>query len=171
LQIASQIADYQNARTTTVTEADAPKLADYKDVELLSTRDKEILVASLKKHNIELAVKTAALFFIIAIGTIFLTHKVAGPLYRFQKTFEAINEGDLKQRIYLRKNDHARELLPSLNAMLSSLDYSLSKIKVLKQKIFDGIDAGTISSEDLKHYRTELESELNRYQTSDAYTI
>ena len=170
LQIATQIAEYGAARTQQASNS-LKKLADFDDVEILSAREKEILVESLKKHNIELAIKAVALFFIIAIGTIFLTHKIAGPLYRFQKTFDEINKGDLKQRVYLRKDDHARDILPHLNAMLSSLDYSFAKIKVLKRKIFEEIDSGTLSPENLEHYKNELDSELNRYHTSDAFKI
>jgi len=136
-----------------------------------SPREKEILENALMKYNIEAAVKGVVLCIVIAIGTIFLTHRIAGPLYRFQKTFDDVNKGNLKQRIYFRKGDHGRDLLPHLNAMLSSLDYSFSKIKVLKQKIFEELESGNLSSENLSHYKNELDLELNRYHTSDTFKI
>jgi methyl-accepting chemotaxis protein len=171
MQIASHITDYENARIPRQKAEQAQRARDFQDVELLSVRDKEILEESLKKNNISLAIKSFFLFIVIGIGTIFLTHKIAGPLFRFQKTFEDITNGNLATRVSLRKGDQAQEILPYFNAMIGSLDYSFSKIKVLQKKIFEELKAQKISSATLDEYEQRLDEELNRYRTSDAFKI
>ncbi len=171
LQIASQISDYQAARVAPHDIQGGKRLADYEDVALLSAREQEILSTSIRNNVLDLAIKTTLLLFCIGIGTVFLTHKIAGPLFRFQNTFQKIKNGDVKQRVYLRKGDHAHELLPHMNAMLGSLDYSFSKMKVLSKLIFEELEKENVSSENLTHYKTEVERELGRYKTSDAFKI
>lgn len=171
MQIASHITDYENARLARQNIPSAERARDFKDFHLLSVRDKEILEESLKENNIELAIKSFFLFVVISIGTVFLTHKVAGPLFRFQKTFEDITNGNLATRVYLRKGDQAQEILPQLNAMIGSLDYSFSKLKLLKQKLFDELREQNVSSETINEYEEHIAQELNRYQTSDAFKI
>ena len=171
LNLASHISDYQSSRIQKPRPDSSPRLRDFEEIELLSVREKELLGESLTDNLGDYLLKAFFLFIIIGIGTVFLTHKIAGPLYRFQKTFEEINKGNVKLRVYLRKGDHAHEVLPELNAMISSIDYSFSKIKALNTRIFEEIAAHNIESDTLTHYRHELESELNRYQTSDAYKI
>jgi methyl-accepting chemotaxis protein len=171
LQIASQISDYNKARIPAHIRSHEKRLADYEDVELLSARDKEILRDSIQYTVLNLTIKIFFLVLIIGIGTVLLTHKVAGPLFRFQQTFREIKNGKLKQRIYLRKDDHAHDILPHLNAMLGSLDYSFSKLKVLSSLVFDELDARGVSSENLDFYKDEMKRELQRYETSDTFKI
>jgi len=67
---------------------------------------------------------------IVAIGIgaagififIFLTHRVAGASYRFEKVLEAVIDGDLTQRVKLRKTDHLQELKDVLNRLLDKYE-------------------------------------------------
>ena len=68
-------------------------------------------------------------FFIVIGGagtivfTLFLTHRIAGPFYRFEKTLDAMNKKDMSQVIVLRKKDEGKELaekINNFNRMLSS---------------------------------------------------
>lgn len=54
---------------------------------------------------------------IIELGflTIFISHKVAGPIYRLAKFAEGLREGDLTTRIYLRKGDELVEVASDFN--------------------------------------------------------
>jgi len=60
---------------------------------------------------------------------ILLSHRIAGPLYRFEKTLSQIKDGDLTTRINLRKSDELTELKESLNALIGSLDKDMGRIK------------------------------------------
>jgi len=74
---------------------------------------------------------------IVAIGIgiatmvvfILLSHRIAGPLYRFEKIINEIGAGDLTKRISLRKTDQLIELKEALNILMESLDQRLGRIK------------------------------------------
>lgn len=60
---------------------------------------------------------------------ILLSHRIAGPLYRFEKMLGQVEGGDLTTRISLRKTDQLVELKNSLNVFINSLDGRMGKIK------------------------------------------
>ena len=53
--------------------------------------------------------------------TLFVSHKIAGPMFRFEKELKAIGEGDLTKDIRLRKMDQITDMAATLNKMVSSL--------------------------------------------------
>ena len=55
--------------------------------------------------------------------------------------------------------------------MIGSLDYSFAKIKALSKKLIDTFESQGIANNATNQYKRELERELNRYKTSDAYKI
>lgn len=52
---------------------------------------------------------------------ILLTHKIAGPIYRFEVVAKNMCQRNLNQFIYLRKQDEAGDLANSLNQFNSTL--------------------------------------------------
>lgn len=60
---------------------------------------------------------------------ILLSHRIAGPLYRFEKILGQIEEGDLTTRVSLRKTDQLMALKESLNTFIDSLDGRMGKIR------------------------------------------
>jgi methyl-accepting chemotaxis protein len=62
---------------------------------------------------------------VIAIATIivtlFVSHKMAGPLFRFEKELKDIGEGDLTRRVILRKKDPVGDIAVCLNNMIAGL--------------------------------------------------
>ncbi len=65
-------------------------------------------------------------FVVVGLATVFVTlyisHKIAGPLYRFETDLKMIAEGDLKHRIRLREGDQLKDLADSLNLFISTLE-------------------------------------------------
>ena len=55
------------------------------------------------------------------ILSIFLSHRIAGPLYRLKKSTEEVSRGNFDQRIAFRKNDHFIELQDTFNEMIQHL--------------------------------------------------
>lgn len=55
------------------------------------------------------------------ILTIFLSHRIAGPLFKLKRAIDEVRNGNLDQTIYFRKNDHFIELQDSFNEMVQSL--------------------------------------------------
>ena len=65
---------------------------------------------------------TLALIAIAAIIVIlFISHKLAGPLFRFEKELKEIGQGDLTTVVRLRKKDQITRLADTLNEMTANL--------------------------------------------------
>ena len=57
--------------------------------------------------------------------SIFLSHRIAGPLFKLRKFFAAAKAGNYTQRIQFRKADHFQELAESYNEMMDRLGGTL----------------------------------------------
>ncbi|MFU8768936.1 MAG: HAMP domain-containing protein, partial [Desulfotignum sp.] len=66
---------------------------------------------------------------IAAIVMLLVSHKIAGPMFRFEKDIERIAGGDLKSHINLRKGDQFQEMVKTLNTMIDSLNSKVSEIR------------------------------------------
>ncbi len=66
---------------------------------------------------------------VIALHSIRTSHKIAGPLYRFDRLFESMKEGNLSQKISLRKGDYLINEMDNINEMLESLQIRVQEIK------------------------------------------
>jgi methyl-accepting chemotaxis protein len=158
LLTASRLQQYEEARhpRNETPESFSP-LSFVRQAERLSERQREVFKEILDQTNRGLAGKLLLLFVLIAWGTIYLSHKIAGPLYRFQIIFEQVAQGDLAARCHLRKFDEAKSVAASLNTALETLDREFGRLKQLVKE--NPSDAGPLVR--------RLEAELSRFKTSD----
>lgn len=68
------------------------------------------------------------LLFVVLISAI-LSHKMAGPVYRFEQTCKAIAKGDFSQRVHLRQGDQLTELQDEFNKMMDRVEAEIDKNK------------------------------------------
>ena len=66
--------------------------------------------------------------FVVLISAI-LSHRMAGPVYRFEQTCKAIAKGDFSQRVHLRKGDQFTELQDEFNKMMDRVEEEINKKK------------------------------------------
>jgi signal transduction histidine kinase len=52
---------------------------------------------------------------------IFITHRIAGPIYKLQKYLRGIREGTENDRLYFRKGDYFMDLAQDVNLTMDSL--------------------------------------------------
>jgi methyl-accepting chemotaxis protein len=75
------------------------------------------------------------------VVTLYVSHKIGGPLYRLNKGIQAIGEGDLKGRIRLRENDQLMDFASHINWMVDNLGLRVrqirSEVAMLKEKAAD----------------------------------
>lgn len=90
-----------------------------------------------------------ALLFIGVLSVIF-SHHIAGPAFRFCKTFRAILEKDLTQRIKLRKWDYMKDVSQDFNMTLDNLNEELKTINVSVQGISKLAESAIKSKPDAK---------------------
>lgn len=78
---------------------------------------------------------------VIALHSIFISHKVAGPLYRFNRIFEALEQGSLPKPAKLRKGDYLQSEMDQINRMVVSLRTRIEEIKRINGDLSDELSA------------------------------
>ncbi|MEE8425157.1 MAG: methyl-accepting chemotaxis protein [Elusimicrobiota bacterium] len=58
---------------------------------------------------------------IMFLVSMFVSHRFAGPVYRFERSAQVVSTGDLTHRVSLRTGDDLMELQDEVNAMIASL--------------------------------------------------
>lgn len=61
--------------------------------------------------------------------TLFVSHKIAGPMYRFESELKDISTGNLRKQIKLREKDQMTDVVDGLNDMVSSIHERISGIR------------------------------------------
>lgn len=69
--------------------------------------------------------KIAIYVLLVIIISAILSHKMAGPVYRFEQTCKAIAKGDFSQRVRLRQGDQLVELQDEFNKMMDEVEKRL----------------------------------------------
>ncbi|MDR3089080.1 MAG: methyl-accepting chemotaxis protein [Desulfobulbaceae bacterium] len=73
-------------------------------------------------------VTTCVLGLVVWVVTLLVSHKIAGPMYRFEHDLRAIAEGDLQKSIRIRDGDQFAAMAGSLNVMVGSFKEKLAKL-------------------------------------------
>jgi len=88
--------------------------------------------------------------FFIFLFSIYLSHKIAGPLYRLEKDVKALaQDGDLTRVFRLRKRDEMQEMVEALNVLVNGFreklvessrvrEHELENIREVAQEIAEG---------------------------------
>lgn len=84
---------------------------------LVQTTSFAIMPAVIYTNAITLALILLATIVVV----LFLSHKIAGPMFRFEKELQAIGQGDLSRRVRLREKDQFTDMAESLNGMTAGL--------------------------------------------------
>ena len=92
-----------------------------------------ILPAAIYTNLITLGLITLATI----IVTLFISHKLAGPLFRFEKELREIGEGNLTKVIKLRKKDQITNMADGLNKMSASLREKVLAIQTEVAQLLD----------------------------------
>lgn len=130
LVTASRMVEYDQARHP-VASADFSTLSFFKQTEKLSHRQREIFKKILDETNRSLVWKLLLLLVLLGWGTIYISHKIAGPLFRFSKAFDEIEKGNYRTRIVLRKRDEGQLVAQEFNEAIEKTDHLLSNLKAL----------------------------------------
>ncbi len=155
---ASRLIEYEQARHPGAPAAsDISSLSLFRQTEKLSQRQREIFKTILNDTNRSLLWKFALLLLFTGWGTVFISHKVAGPLYRFSKALDAVGEGNYKARVSLRKGDEGHPVAREFNEAFEKTDLLFSDIKnAAKEK--DPARAVQIIQEKLSKIQTSADA-------------
>jgi nitrate/nitrite-specific signal transduction histidine kinase len=68
----------------------------------------------------------------IALLTIFFSHKLAGPVFRFEKMCHTMIDGNYTDKIYLRRGDEMQNLAGLINEVIRVTDERLAALRNAK---------------------------------------
>jgi len=139
METAKRIAGYENARYI---DSDFRLEKILREAELLSAQERNTLGNAIKAVNKALLPRLIIILVVVFIGGILVSHGIAGPMYHFAESAEAIRSGDLKASFRLRKNDEMKGAAAALEKMGESLR---PDIKEMKKLTLDG-DMGKIKT-------------------------
>lgn len=77
---------------------------------------------------------------VVCFICIFVTHTIAGPVYRMERVAKSIGEGDLTNFIKLRPKDELKDLADAMNDMTMGLRSRVTTLKEGTEKIKAVID-------------------------------
>jgi methyl-accepting chemotaxis protein len=79
------------------------------------------LIAIINSVNLRILLSLVMVAPLVVIISIFLSHKIAGPMYRMEKFLTAMAGGDFSSRITLRKGDELKTLAERMNFFVDSM--------------------------------------------------
>ncbi len=65
----------------------------------------------------------------VVLISLFASHRVAGPLYRFEKAVDAMIQGRIGYQIRLRKHDEGKELAEKINRLNDAMAATMTDIR------------------------------------------
>lgn len=92
---------------------------------------------------------------LVVILALFLTHRFAGPVYRFEKTLEMMLKGDYSSKIYPRKHDEIKEISNLLNLYNEKISADISEMIETTTAIRESLARSGIAEE-----ATEVRQEI-----------
>ena len=79
----------------------------------------------------------ALTFVAMAVHGVFITHRVAGPVYRLKKTLRELAQRQVADTVHLRKKDYFKDLAVELNTALDSVREDAARRRRLNRDTVD----------------------------------
>ncbi|MFH2202557.1 MAG: methyl-accepting chemotaxis protein [Elusimicrobiota bacterium] len=101
---------------------------------------------------------------IMFLVSMFVSHRFAGPIYRFERSAQVLSTGDLTHRVALRTGDDLMELQDEVNAMIVNLQRLVQKDRSLVEHLTARLDEtlknlpDTPAETEIDHLRDDLKS-------------
>lgn len=82
-------------------------------------------------HNMIRAFVASLVLSLLLTATFFLllSHRIAGPIYRIERSIQGVEQGDLTMRVYLRDKDEFKDLGDLFNSMTGNLNDRVNKVQ------------------------------------------
>jgi len=154
IDTAAYINEYDQARHPTLGGLLGPSIRTFQETALLSEQQKETIREIMDETYRRMIAIGILLLLFIGWGSIFLTHKIAGPIFKLKQYFQTLKEGNVATRIQFRKLDEVHYLAEGFNEMASSLDQRISNLKRMVREAPEN------------EVSDELRKELAKFKTS-----
>ena len=133
-------------------------LLTYLGEKLAQVYPQAMLVSILNVVKIKLAMQLILLVPVIVLASIFLSHRVIGPIPKMKRQLKKLIEKDLREEIHLRKTDEFRDIAGLINKYTDSIKQSLIKTKGSVDKIKSLSKNTALQDNEKKVLQQEIES-------------
>lgn len=103
------------------------------------TQEYAHLYPVVKMINGVLIAKSGVIMLFILFMSVSLSHKIAGPIYRFQEMAKVLGEGDFTSRVNIRRGDNLRETTNTFNDMIEKLRAKIGEYRDFSQRVQDNL--------------------------------
>jgi methyl-accepting chemotaxis protein len=116
---------------------------------------------------------------VLCVHSVFILHKIAGPLYRFRATFQQVAAGDLSKAVRIRQGDLLLNEQAKIEEMIEALRSKLIHIRHVQAAMEDvihrlvqdfsqgGRDDLRVNIKELEKRHLQLKKELEYFRLSD----
>ena len=116
--------------------------------------DDPMFYVRFQEMNMSLLGKFSALLFagvsLSVFITLFISHRIAGPLFRLGNTMQEVGEGKIPGRVNLRKKDEFKELADSVNMAINRIEEMAEKDKIVISSVYKMLEDGSPSEKIIK---------------------
>ncbi|MFC1489888.1 hypothetical protein ACFL6K_01630 [Candidatus Latescibacterota bacterium] len=149
------------------------------DVKLFEAHSRIMSSWEILSPTIFLAILSSCILilFILLIIILSVSHKIVGPLYKFEMIAEQIGKGNFQTNVRLRKKDKIihlqnaiENMMYSLNGKIKNFKRNYLKIKKTEDELINAVNSSSLSDDDkirlskkVKELIAEYESNLNRF--------
>lgn len=127
------------------------------------------LMSVKRRADFQIFFSVAGLLVIVGLISIYMSHRIAGPLYRLKQYFTELAKGDLSFKMEVRKSDELSDMINEFNAMVSGLKKCVSadrqkvnEIKETIQEILPAINKDSLSEEEKNRAIATLKNSIEK---------
>lgn len=123
------------------------------------------LEESVPNHLIlSFGVQLILIFLITFTIHLFVSHKIAGPVYRYELSLTSILKDDLRFDVRTRQGDQLKPMVHALNDFLESMRLVYGEAGELKTIIDKQLVKDSVDLEAIRNQANQLREALGRYQ-------
>ena len=115
---------------------------------------------------------------LLVVAALLISHRIAGPLFRFEMTLEYMREGNLNNTIHLRNHDEGVDLADHINAFNRQLSDKIREINKHAQSIdellgkMDQADSSTLDKDSFLERSKSIRTYNNAIRkVTDSFTL
>lgn len=113
------------------------------------------LMSVKRRADFQIFFSVAGLLVVVGVISMYMSHRIAGPLYRLKKYFQELSKGDLSFEMRVRKGDELGDVVDEFNAMVRGLKTAVvedrqrvNEVKQSVQKILAAVNKGSLTEEE-----------------------
>jgi methyl-accepting chemotaxis protein len=131
-----------------------------------------LIIKSTADYLLPLMILTALITIVVIslaviLVTLFLSHKIAGPAYRFEKVAEEVAAGNLSFQVKLRSADQLQFVAESLDVMVKSLNKRISSLREKVDNLSLALDKQSDKvqiNKEIKELADDISREINTFK-------